>query len=103
MKELYIDEYRCLVGTSAVDNDLILYTAKKQDQNAWWFHLKSVPSAHVILFVPDPKDYLSHVKNIILDHTRKAPRNQHIIYTQVKNVSKTKTPGTVVPKHTKTY
>lgn len=103
MKELYIDEHRCLVGTSAVDNDLVLYTAKKQDQNAWWFHLQSIPSAHLVLFVPDPKLYLYQVKRIILEHTPRAPRNQHIIYTQVKNVSKTNTPGTVVPKHTKTY
>ncbi|ARR74999.1 hypothetical protein SAGO17_0080 [Mimivirus AB-566-O17] len=84
-----------LVGKNAKENDEIITKAKKQDQNAWWFHLEKTPSAHCILFVDNPKEYLQEIKDIILQHTHKAPKNQKMIYTQIKNVKKTNILGTV--------
>ncbi len=102
MKDLKTSDglYDILIGESAKDNDDLITLAKKRDQNSWWFHLASVPSAHLVAFVPDPKVYLSEFKEHILSKTRKAPRNQSLLYTQIKYVKKTDVLGTVIPTRT---
>jgi predicted ribosome quality control (RQC) complex YloA/Tae2 family protein len=99
MKYLKIDEFDVILGESAKDNDELITMAKKRDQNSWWLHLKNVASAHLVIFAPDVKDYLPILKELILSKTRKAPKSQHLIYTRIKNVTKTDTLGSVNVKH----
>lgn len=42
----YIENYKISVGKSAKGNEILLNMAKKDD---FWFHLKDIPSAHVIV------------------------------------------------------
>ena len=103
MKYLKIDDFDVILGESAKDNDELITIAKKKDQNSWWLHLQNMPSAHVVIFVTDVKYYLPRLKELILSSTRKAPKSQHLIYTRVKNVSKTSILGMVNVKHEKIY
>ena len=111
MKEFVLDnetvEARLVIGQSAVENSSIIKQAQKSinDHNTtWWFHLESVPSAHIIVYnVTDPKPYCNKIKEYLLLYTRKAPKSQHMIYTQVKNVKLTDTPGLVITRKTKKF
>ena len=75
-----------------------------------WFHSNDMSSCHVIANVPDDlsnkqkkyvikagallcKKYTNKLKNL---------NNVEIIYTKIKNVTKTKTPGCVTTQNTKT-
>lgn len=101
--EVLIEGYCVLVGRDALENHSIIRRAKRLDQNAWWFHLESVSSAHIIMFIDDPKMYLNVIKDMLFERTRKAPRSQRMIYTRVKNVSCTDIPGGVITKRTERY
>ena len=106
-QELQKNQPRLVIGQSAIENTELVKQAKQppNDPNTtWWFHLESVPSAHIVAFdTPDPKCYLSLIKDLLLLHTKKAPSSQHVIYTLVKNVKTTDTPGLVLPGKTKKF
>ena len=99
MKSFKIDSYEFIIGSNQNDNDQILSSA---NQNDLWFHLKSFSSAHGILKTNNEKKIPSHIihqcSNILQENSKKIPKNSKVIYTQVKNVKKTKNKGCVIPK-----
>jgi predicted ribosome quality control (RQC) complex YloA/Tae2 family protein len=88
-------EYSILIGRNAKENHQIIRTSHLEDT---WFHLNNVSSAHIILQNkgdPIPKKYLYEVASILFEYKNVIPPNVKVIYTQVKNVKCTQTPGEV--------
>jgi predicted ribosome quality control (RQC) complex YloA/Tae2 family protein len=86
-------------------------TIDKGSENDLWFHAKDVSSCHVVCEVPDDitkKKELAYIIKIgamlCKEHTNKlkSERNVEIIYTQIKNVTKTAVAGCVMTQNTKT-
>lgn len=102
---IYIEEndkdYKILIGQNAKENDLVI---KNSSQNDIWFHLETSSSPHIVLQSNGdvvPKKYIKHVASLLFVYKSKAPV-QKVMYTEIKNVSLTKTPGSVITKNTKT-
>lgn len=91
-------EYTILIGENAKDNTELV---KESDPDDIWFHLEKESSPHIIL-----KTDNNYISQELLKQTASKLykyKNQHyldnVIYTQVKNVRITKTPGLVVPSN----
>lgn len=93
------------IGKSKDENHGLLDMAKPEDL---WFHLGSDSSAHVIGVVPSglPRKHLSYIVKrgalLCKQHTAKVANRQNVavIYTRVRNVAKTDTPGEVMTQDT---
>lgn len=88
-------EYTILIGENAKENTLLV---KESDPDDFWFHLSTESSPHIIL-----KNDNNYITQELLKQTASKLykyKNQHyldnVIYTQVKNVRVTKTPGLVI-------
>lgn len=103
MKHLKIDGHEVIIGQSAKENDEVINIGKHSNFKCWWAHLENMPSAHLIIFTDNVKPYRQQIKDLILNSTRKAPCSQHIIYTEIQNVHKTKDLGKVVTSNTIRY
>ena len=94
-------QYNVLIGKSAIDNDVIIKMSHPEDI---WFHFQNVSGPHIILQSSGnriDKKVLYEVASKLFDHKPKVPKNQGVIYTEVKNVKLTKTPGTVITRKIK--
>jgi predicted ribosome quality control (RQC) complex YloA/Tae2 family protein len=96
--------YTIMVGESAQDNwDVI----DASDENDLWFHVNNIPSCHVVLKVIDNK--MPHKSVLIYcaclckegSKAKKSNSKTNIIYTEIKNVKKDKTVGSVVTKQSR--
>ena len=103
---IYVDEndkdYELLIGQTQMENDKIL---KLCDQNDTWFHLDKISGPHFILRNGGdvvPKKYLNQIAVLFQDFKTNLPNRYSVIYTELKNVKLTKTPGQVVTSKTKT-
>jgi predicted ribosome quality control (RQC) complex YloA/Tae2 family protein len=93
------------IGQSQDENHSLLDLAKPED---FWFHLGSISSAHVIGVVPKgiPRKQLSYIVKrgalLCKQHTAKVASKSHVavIYTRVRHVTKTETPGEVITENT---
>lgn len=93
-------EYTILIGENAKDNTELV---KMSDPNDIWFHLEKESSPHVILksnFSNEifEQEYLKQVASKLYKYKNNYNLD-NAIYTQVKNVKLTKTPGLVVPSN----
>ena len=90
------------VGKNDQDNDDIIDSAKPNDI---WFHLGDASSAHVIANIPD--DLILNKKQLKLIIIQgavvckevskyKSQSNVRVVYTKIKNIVKTETPGRVI-------
>lgn len=106
MKEIYINDNKAWIGNNARDNTMMIQKVRQLDKSAIWFHLESVPSAHIIVFINMENlnhQILSQIKQLILQKTKKAPTSQHMIYTQVINVHTSEIPGEAFPRRYKRF
>lgn len=100
-----LDPVLFYIGKSREENHGLLDLAKPEDL---WFHLGGESSAHVIGVVPSglPRKHLSYIVKrgalLCKQHTAKVAnhKNVAVIYTRVRNVSKTQTPGEVITHDT---
>ena len=104
----------------ALDREILFYIGKNQKENFavidmgseqdLWFHAKDESSCHVVCELPDDinkKELQSIIKTGALlckinTNKLKSLSNVVITYTQIKNITKTKTPGCVLTQNTKT-
>ncbi|BBM82967.1 NFACT RNA binding domain-containing protein [Candidatus Uabimicrobium amorphum] len=100
--EMDIDDYKLYIGRDAVSNDyLSLRFARAND---YWFHVKGMPSAHVILACHDKRPEKSTIKKvaaITAYHSKQKNAGKvAVIYTMAKYVSKSRgaKPGSVICK-----
>jgi predicted ribosome quality control (RQC) complex YloA/Tae2 family protein len=95
------------IGTSAEDNFNVI---SRGEPNDLWFHVNGVSSCHVVMKLDnmvDKKTTRTLIKKGALlckQHTRKlaSQKNVEIVYTQIKNITKTKVAGCVMTQNTKT-
>ena len=92
-----IGEYRVLVGQNARENTELIKQANPDDI---WFHFETVSSPHIILETNGDllnTVYLNETASLLFKYKKNVQDN--VIYTEVKNVKLTKTPGLVEPKN----
>lgn len=89
-----------LIGKTAQDNFDVIDASAPEDL---WFHVNGLPSCHVVAKIPedmDRKDIRSVIKRgaiLCKQHSKyKASDKLEVIYTRIKNIQKTDTPGTVI-------
>jgi predicted ribosome quality control (RQC) complex YloA/Tae2 family protein len=95
-----------LIGTNAQDNFDVIDSSDPDDI---WFHVKDLPSCHVIALIHDlninRKDLLYIVTQGALlckqNSKYKSDKNVKIMYTRIKNVETLETPGSVITTDTK--
>ena len=107
MKELKIlvdendKEYNLMIGQTQLENDTII---KSCDQNDLWFHLDKISGPHIILQSHGdkiPKRYFNQIATLFREYKTNLPNRYSVIYTELKNVGLTNTPGQVTVKNTK--
>ena len=85
------------LGKNAKENFELIDEANDINSDYWWFHLKDHPSGHCIVH----SDQMDKSKAIFagtlvkLTSKLKDEKKVKIIYTQIKNITKTKTKGEV--------
>jgi predicted ribosome quality control (RQC) complex YloA/Tae2 family protein len=85
------------LGRNAKENFILIDEADPDD---WWFHLSDEPSGHCIIDsdIVD-KEMIIFASNLVKEHSKlKNNKKVKIVYTQVKNLQKTKTVGQVIVK-----
>jgi len=85
------------LGRNATENFEIINDADPED---WWFHLDDSPSGHCVI---DSSILNIQMKvfagNLVKEHSKlKNNKKVKVIFTQIKNIVKTKTLGTVILK-----
>lgn len=94
-------KYIILIGRNAKENHQII---KMSDPDDIWFHFDKISSAHIILKNAGDnieKKYLHQVASLLFEYKTNIPPNVKVIYTEVKNVKCTKTPGEVITSNVK--
>lgn len=99
-------EVEFVVGKNAQDNFDIIDDA---EPHHIWFHIEGHSSCHVIAKLEEPLDR-KNVKYVIKQgavlckqHSKQNnQKNIPIVYTNIENVSKSDTPGSVIIKNQKT-
>ena len=104
----------------AIKREVIFYIGKKQSENFevidagkdddLWFHAKNESSCHVVCELPEDinKKELKYIITagalLCKNNTNKLKilQNVEIIYTQIKNITKTNVEGCVLTNNTKT-
>lgn len=101
MREFSFDNKKIHIGENAQENTNLIFKYKKlNDPFIFWFHLKDVPSPHLILFNDSydlPKNILDFCGNLLKSFSKKEYRYsiRSIQCTNLNNVLLTKTPGLV--------
>lgn len=99
VKEDYTYENNLIrIGENAEDNDKIISESKQTDL---WFHLKNLPSCHVILTCskefPVSKNMINYCASLCKENTKfKNLPKVTVNYTNIKNIRKTEIKGKVV-------
>jgi predicted ribosome quality control (RQC) complex YloA/Tae2 family protein len=98
-----------LIGQNAKDNFAVIDQASPNDV---WFHVKRESSCHVVVLLghitiknkEDEKEIIKHGAFLCKQNTSKLADGKKIdiIYTEIKNIRKTKTPGLVTTQNTQT-
>jgi len=95
------------IGKNKEENFEVIDNGKQYDI---WFHAKNISSCHVVCELPeniDKKDLRYIIKTGALlcknnTNKLKSLKNVEIIYTEIKNITKTKVSGRVLTENTKT-
>lgn len=91
-------EYTILIGQNAKDNTELV---KESNEDDLWFHLSTESSSHIILKSNGETLEQEVIKQVASKlYNYKTKHNwDNVIYTKVKNVKLTKTPGLVIPSN----
>ena len=111
-EQLYLHDTRMMItymiGQNAKDNFKVIDQATSEDL---WFHAKKESSCHVIALIghitikskEDEEEMINKGALLCKENTLKlSDKKVQIIYTELKNVKKTKTPGLVTTENTRT-
>lgn len=88
-------QYNVLIGRNSADNDLVIDISEPEHI---WFHFKDTSGPHIVLQCDSilvPKNILQNVGNKLYTYKKSANMNEKIMYTEIKNVRKTKVKGCV--------
>ena len=94
MKSYTLNRTEFTLGCNAAENWSLLSTA---DKNHYWVHLDDVPSAHCIIHDDEPlAEEFEFARQLILEQTKKAPRNAKIVYARVRQLKRGNNVGEVI-------
>ena len=103
MYEIIEGNYIYKLGRNALENFDLIDNSYPED---WWFHLEDYPSGHCV--ISSTKNELFEcnnemkifASNLIIQYSKaKNDKKVKIIFTQIKNLVKTKTVGQVIVKN----
>ncbi|PSM53202.1 putative ribosome quality control (RQC) complex component, YloA/Tae2 family [Campylobacter blaseri] len=86
IENFYINEFKISVGKNEKGNILLLKNAKKND---FWFHIKDIPSAHVIVKTNKQKlseDIIEFAANLCVNMSVKESGKYLVDFTKKENV-----------------
>ena len=85
------------LGRNANENFKLIDEATDINSDYWWFHLKDHPSGHCIVHTDQiDKSTAIFAGTLVKSKSKlKDQKKVKIIYTQIKNIRKTKTKGEV--------
>lgn len=88
------------LGRNAKENFQLIDEAHDTSDNYWWFHINDHPSGHCVIFSEDiTNQMITTAANLVKQFSKLKNQNKvKIVYTQIKNVEKTKTLGQVLLK-----
>jgi predicted ribosome quality control (RQC) complex YloA/Tae2 family protein len=86
------------LGRNARENFELIDEGVDINDNYWWFHLNEHPSGHCIVHSEKlEKDDIIYASNLVKSYSKlKEEKRVLIIYTQLKNIRKSKTLGEVI-------
>jgi len=86
------------LGRNAKENFELIDDAQDANQDYWWFHLEDHPSGHCVIYSDDiTNQMISIAANLVKQYSKlKTNKKVKVVYTQIKNVKKTKTIGQVL-------
>ncbi len=86
------------LGRNARENFELIDDAQDTNPDYWWFHLESHPSGHCVIYSSEITNQMVAIAaNLVKQYSKlKADKKVKIVYTQIKNVTKTKTLGQVL-------
>ncbi len=92
------------LGRNAKQNFELIDEATDINNNYWWFHLDELPSGHCIIFNEEIDKCMIKIASLLVKNNSKF-KNQKvkIVYTQIKNVKKTKNLGEVLITNSKNF
>lgn len=103
--DVYIQDYdknfSISIGRNQYDNDTLI---KKSNPNDIWFHLDNISGPHIVLHTDNliiPKRTLNYIGTLFQQYKSNLPKKYTVIYTCIKNIKTTKTPGSVNASNTK--
>ena len=117
---VYIKMKTEILFLEALQREVVFYIGKTQCENFevinkgmsddLWFHANQISSCHVVCKMPDGIDkkdlrYIIKAGAVLCKNNTnklKSLKNVEIIYTQIKNITKTNVEGCVLTKNTKT-
>jgi len=88
------------LGKNANENFKLIDETLDMNENFWWFHLNDYPSGHCVIYTDHlEKSMLLIAGKLIKQYSKqKNSKNVKIVYTQLKNLKKTKVIGQVIIK-----
>ena len=103
MYEIIKDNYIYKLGRNATENFKLIDDSYPED---WWFHLEDYPSGHCVIsskkneIFECSNEMKESAGNIIKQYSKaKNDKKVKIVFTQIKDVVKTKTLGQVIIKN----
>jgi predicted ribosome quality control (RQC) complex YloA/Tae2 family protein len=100
MLEIIEDNIKYRLGKNALENFKLIDDAVESNDKYWWFHLNDYPSGHCVIYTENiEKSMLIFAGKLIKQYSKqKNNKKIKIVYTQVKNLKKTKVIGQVMIK-----
>ncbi len=86
------------LGKNAKENFELIDEAVDINPEFWWFHLEDHPSGHCLVHSEQMDKQMAQIAGSLVKSNSKLKdqKKVKIIYTQVKNIKKTKTLGEVI-------
>jgi hypothetical protein len=85
-----------VLGSSAAENWKLIGLSEREST---WVHLMDYASAHVVIEIDKvEKEELEYARELILNHTMKAPRTAGIVYSKIRDIKRGSNVGSVILK-----
>lgn len=97
--EEYNKTYELHIGRDKLENDNLIRTSSPNDI---WFHLDKFSGPHFVLKTKGeiiPKRYFNYIASLFSEYKSNLPSRYTVIFTEIKHVIRTNTPGEVIPHH----
>ena len=98
MLEIIDCDIKYKLGKNAKENFELIDESFFLNPNYWWFHVDEHPSGHCVVFSDIlNRENIIFAAKLVKEHSKLKLNNKvKIIYTQIKNIKKTKICGQVI-------